>query len=75
MARPKYANRSEVKTVTLTLKVTKAERKRLNELAAARAKELQERTGQRIAVSASALIRWLMDREADQRGLGPGGRG
>jgi hypothetical protein len=69
MARPKNADRQKVKNITLTLKLTLAERKRLHQLVEARAEELHKLTGQRIDVSASAYIRWLMDRDAEERGL------
>lgn len=72
MARPKEPDRQKVKGVILTLKLTLAERARLKRLVEAREEELRKLTGQRIDVSASAYIRWLMDRDSQERGLDGG---
>jgi len=69
MARPKNPDRPKVKNIILTLKLTLGERKRLHQLVEAREEELRKLTGQRIDVSASAYIRWLMDQDAARLGL------
>ena len=70
MARPPKQDRAKVKSVTLTLKLTASERERLHDLVAAREAELRKQTGQHIDLSASSYIRWLMDQDAERRGLG-----
>lgn len=58
-----------MKSTILTLKLTLSERERLRALTAHREEELASLTGQRIEVSASAYIRWLMDQRALAVGL------
>jgi hypothetical protein len=58
-----------VNEITMTLKVSSAFRDLLAALVKARAAELEELTGQRIALSASATLRWLVEKEAQERGL------
>jgi hypothetical protein len=41
----------------------------LGQLIEARLAEVRQMTGQRIDMSASAYIRWLMDKDAHERGL------
>lgn len=69
MGRPKITNRRNVRGVVLTLKLSPAERERLSRLVDARAAELHELTGQHIAVTASSYLRWLLDCDAETRGL------
>jgi hypothetical protein len=71
MPRPKKADRSAVKDVTITLKLSVRERERLRQLMEARAAELFKMTGQHIPVTIAAYLRWLMDRDAEARGLAP----
>lgn len=68
MGRPRTQDRSKVKDTILTLKLTHAERERLRELVAQREDELAKLTGQRIELSASAFIRWLLDERARAAG-------
>ena len=70
MGRPRTTDRASVKDFTLTLKLTTPERERLRELVAQREAELAQLTGQRIELSASAFLRWLMDDRARSVGLG-----
>lgn len=69
MARPKKKDRTEVKKKILTLKLTKQDHDRLAKLVEARAIEIEEATGQRIDLTASGYLRWLMDQDALARGL------
>lgn len=69
MARPKKANRDEVRGAIVTLKVTKPERERLRKLVAAREAEIEELTGEHFDVSISQYIRWLLERDAKARGI------
>jgi hypothetical protein len=69
MPRPKKADRSAIKDVTITLKLSGPERERLGQLMEARAAELQKMTGQHIPVTIAAYLRWLMDRDAAERRL------
>lgn len=69
MARPKIADRSAVRSVIVTLKLSEAERQRLSDLVKLRADEIADKTGQQIDLSASAFIRWLLDERADAVGL------
>ena len=64
MGRPKIADRSAVRGSIVTLKLTEAERAQLDALVRQRANELEQVTGQRIDLSASAFIRWLLDDRA-----------
>jgi hypothetical protein len=60
-----------VNEITMTLKVSAAFRDLLTALVEARSAELEELTGQRIALSASATLRWLVEKEALARSLLP----
>jgi hypothetical protein len=71
MGRPKKTDRDAVKRKTLTLKLSQPERDQLEQLLQARAAELHKLTGQHIPVSISGYLRWLMDRDAEARGLAP----
>ena len=64
MGRPRIADRAAVRTSIVTLKLTEAERVQLDVLVRQRADELEQITGQRIDLSASAFIRWLLDDRA-----------
>jgi len=54
---------------TLTLKLTLEQRDRLRRIVESRAKELQALTGQDLNITASDIVRWLIDREAEARGF------
>jgi uncharacterized membrane protein len=54
---------------TLTLKLTLEQRDRLRRIVESRAKELQALTGQELNITASDIVRWLIDREAEARGF------
>ena len=69
MGRPKIKDRKQVKSTILTLKLTKAERERLAAIVDARAAELRTLTGQEIQITASSMIRWLIEKEAVARKL------
>lgn len=69
MVRPRKEDRAEVRDVILTLKLSPTERARLDVLCEARAAELFQLTGERIAVTASSYLRGLMERDAQARGL------
>jgi hypothetical protein len=71
MPRPPREDRSNIKDVVLTLKVSKAERALLDRLAAARAAELAKLTGERTTVTVGRYLRWLMMRDAEARGMSP----
>jgi len=64
MGRPRLADRSAVRAVIVTLKLTEAERAQLDALVRQRIGELKEASGQRCALSASAFIRWLLHEHA-----------
>lgn len=69
MGRPRTDDREKVKASILTMKLTTTERERLRALVEHRENELAGMTGQRIEVSASAFLRWLMDERARTVGL------
>jgi hypothetical protein len=69
MPRPPREDRSDVKDVVLTLKLSKAERALLDRLAADRALELAKLTGERTSVTVARYLRWLMMRDAEARGM------
>lgn len=54
---------------TITFKLTTTEAAWLKRLAAARADEIREQTGQLLDVTVAAYLRWLMHRDAVARGL------
>lgn len=54
---------------TLTLKLTIEQRERLRRVVESRATELHALTGQALALTASDIVRWLIDREAEARGI------
>src|SRR5690242_2357307 len=58
-------------TTTFTLKFTTAERELVGRLLDARAKELREVTGQDMEVTIAGYLRWLIERDAQARGLKP----
>jgi hypothetical protein len=61
-------------STTFTLKFTTDERELVGDLIEVRAKELRETTGQDIEVSIASYIRWLIERDAQARGLRRPGR-
>jgi hypothetical protein len=69
MGRPKLADPSAAKARVVSLKLTAGERARLDRLVQARAEELFRVTGDRITVTASSYLRWLMDKDAREREL------
>lgn len=69
MARLPREDRSSVKDVVLTLKLSRAERALLDRLAADRAEELARLTGERTPVTVARYLRWLMMRDAEARGM------
>ncbi len=54
---------------TLTLKMTVEQRDRLRRIVESRARELLELSGQELNITASDVVRWLIDREAEARGI------
>jgi hypothetical protein len=56
-------------TTTFTLKFTTDERELVQHLVEARAKELREAAGQAIDVTIASYLRWLIERDAQARGL------
>lgn len=64
MGRPTKADRTAVRATIVSLKLTTAERAQLDALVHQRADEIEQVTGQRIYLSASAFIRWLLDERA-----------
>lgn len=71
--RPAIDDRDTVRSVTVTLKMSPAERALLDRLIAARAAEERASTaGARVEVTVSSLVRELLHREAKARGLGRG---
>lgn len=69
MPRTPREDRSDVKDVVLTLKLSKSERALLDRLAAARAAELAKLTGERTLVTVARYLRWVMMRDAEARGM------
>lgn len=56
-------------STTFTLKFTPEERELVQRLVEARAKELREAAGQAIDVTIASYLRWLIERDAQARGL------
>ena len=52
-----------------TIKFTEAERDLVGRLVQAREAELHESTGQQISVSIASYLRWLIEKDARERGL------
>jgi len=69
MPRPPKTDRSTVRDILITLKLSKAEKETLLACVADRSRELEENSGERIEVTASSYLRWLIDRDA--KGLVP----
>jgi hypothetical protein len=63
------ATKRAEETTTFTMKFSAEERRVLELLVEARAAELHETTGQQVDVSVASCLRWLIDKEARQRGL------
>ena len=69
MPRPPKTDRSTVRDILITLKLSKAEKETLLACVADRSRELEENSGERIEVTASSDLRWLIDRDAKGRKL------
>ena len=69
MPRPPKTDRSTVRAILITLKLSKAEKETLLACVADRSRELEENSGERIEVTASSYLRWLIDRDAKGRKL------
>lgn len=54
---------------TYTVRFTPEERELVQQLLEARAKELSEAAGQAIDVKVASYLRWLIERDAQARGL------
>ena len=67
IGRPPKTNRSAVRGITITLKMSPAEHRKLHALAADRAREIEELTGQQSEPNVSAYVRWLIDRDGQAR--------
>jgi hypothetical protein len=68
MATKKSAS-DEATTTVYTLRFTQEERALVGRLIEARAAELREATGQDLEVTISSYLRWLIERDAQARGL------
>lgn len=68
IGRPKK-DAEEKRGTTLTFKVTSAEHLRLSRLAKHRAEELYQATSQRFDVTLASYLRWLIDLDAQKRGV------
>jgi hypothetical protein len=64
--RPK---RTTGEATTFTVKFSAEERDLVRRLVQARAKDLQEVTGTDVGVSIASYLRWLIERDAQTRGL------
>lgn len=64
--RPRTKNRGEVRGLMLTLRLAPGDREALDALVRARAEDLSEEGG---TVSAASIVRWLIVKEAKERGL------
>ena len=64
IGRPPKTNRGAVRDITITLKMSASEHKKLHALAADRAREIEELTGQKMEPNVSSYVRWLIDRDA-----------
>jgi hypothetical protein len=67
MPRPRILDRESVNELAISLKVSQAFRTKLARLVELRAAELYALTGQRITLTASAVLRWLVEREWEAR--------
>ncbi|HEU4403704.1 MAG TPA: hypothetical protein VFS43_00190 [Polyangiaceae bacterium] len=72
MGRRPKEDRDLVKTVTVGVKLTVAEREALDRLVEVRSAELARLTGERIEATASGVLRWLMLEAAAARGIPTG---
>ena len=68
IGRPKK-DPEEKRGITLTFKVTNAEHLRLSRLAKHREEEIHQATGQHFDVPVSGYLRWLVDLDAQKRGV------
>jgi hypothetical protein len=66
VARPKRTTGSET---TFTLKFSPEERELVGRLVEARAKDLREIAGSDVDVTIASYLRWLIERDAQARGL------
>jgi hypothetical protein len=69
MSAKKRSAASESTTTTFTLKFTQEERELVQRLVEARAEELRKAAGQAIEVTIASYLRWLIERDAQARGL------
>jgi hypothetical protein len=67
--------RVEAETTTFTLKFSAEERELVGRLIASREKELRDATGQDLDVTIASYLRWLIDKDAQARGLKNPARG
>ncbi len=68
IGRPKK-DPEEKRAITLTFKVTNAEHLRLSKLAKHREEEIFQATGQHFDMPVAAYLRWLVDVDAQKRGI------
>jgi len=68
IGRPKK-DPEEKRGITLTFKVTNAEHLRLSRLAKHREEEIHQATGQHFDVPVAGYLRWLVDLDAQKRGV------
>jgi hypothetical protein len=71
MPRPPKADRDSVKSIVVGVKFSANERAVLDRLVKNRAAEAEKALGQKIEMSASAYIRWLVAKEATAQGVDP----
>jgi hypothetical protein len=71
MARPPIEDRSHLKNVVMSFKLTEAERVLIDRLVVARTEEIKKLTGQRLNLTAGSYLRWLVLRDAEARGMMP----
>ena len=63
------AKRTTGEETNFTLRFSAEERELVGRLVEARAKELREMTGSEVEVTVAGYLRWLVDRDAQARGL------
>lgn len=69
MARPPKENRAEVRTKLLTFRVSEAEREQWHKLAAAYVEDMKRTHGIEIDGGLTSYVRFLINRDAQARGL------
>ena len=69
MPRPPKTDRTTLRDILITLKLSKSEKETLLACVIDRSREIEESSGERIDVTASSYLRWLLDRDSKGRKL------